>query len=91
MISCITPHLGEELWSLLGHNETIAYEKWPSYDESKTVDSSVTIAVQINGKLRSTIVIEKCPTSQAAKTLGMYLCVKCVVILLQSTILISPF
>jgi leucyl-tRNA synthetase len=59
MISCICPHVGEEIWSIMGHNETIAYEKWPSYDESKTVDSSVTIAVQINGKLRSTIVIEK--------------------------------
>ena len=59
MISCICPHIGEEIWSVMGHNDTIAYESWPVYDESKTVDTTVTIAVQINGKLRSTISIDK--------------------------------
>ena len=59
MISCICPLIGVEIWSIMGHDSSIAYESWPAYDEAKTVDSSVTIAVQINGKLRSTIVIEK--------------------------------
>jgi len=59
MLSCICPHIGEEIWSVMGHNDTIAYESWPTFDESKTVDTTVTIAVQINGKLRSTIVIDK--------------------------------
>ncbi len=53
MLSCICPHIGEEMWSLLGHDSTIAYEPWPTYDESKTADDSVEIVVQINGKLRA--------------------------------------
>ena len=52
MLSCIAPHICEEMWSILGHNNTISYEPWPSYDEEKTLESMTTIAVQINGKLR---------------------------------------
>ena len=53
--SSIKRHIGEELWSILGHNTTIAYESWPTYDESKTADDVVEVIVQINGKLRSKI------------------------------------
>jgi leucyl-tRNA synthetase len=52
MLSCICPHIGEEMWSLLGHNDTIAYEKWPEFDEAKTADDAVEVVIQINGKLR---------------------------------------
>ena len=55
MLSCICPHIGEELWSLLGHENTIAFEPWPTYDEAKTTDDEVEIVVQINGKLRAKI------------------------------------
>ena len=58
MISCIIPHVGEELWQLLGHDNTIAYEKWPEYSEEKCKDSEVTIAVQVNGKMRGTVMME---------------------------------
>ena len=58
MISCIIPHAGEELWQLLGHSETIAYEPWPTYDESKCKDQEVTMAVQVNGKMRGTVLME---------------------------------
>ena len=57
MLSCICPHVGEEIWQIMGHDNTIAYEPWPVYDESKTVDDSVEVAVQINGKLRATILL----------------------------------
>ena len=57
MLSCITPHIGEEIWSILGHNDTIAYEPWPTYDEAKTVDDCVEVAVQVNGKLRATVML----------------------------------
>ena len=57
MLSCICPHIGEEMWSILGHNETIAYEPWPTYDESKTADDCVEVAVQVNGKLRATVML----------------------------------
>lgn len=35
MLACIAPHIGEELWQILGHNETITYAKWPTYDPAK--------------------------------------------------------
>ena len=57
MLSCICPHIGEEMWQILGHSETIAYEPWPTYDEAKTVDDCVEVAVQVNGKLRATVML----------------------------------
>ena len=58
MLSCITPHVGEEMWQLLGHDKTIAYEPWPAYEEAKCKDAEVTIAVQVNGKMRGTVVMD---------------------------------
>jgi len=58
MLSCITPHVGEELWQLLGHEQTIAYESWPAYDEAKCKDTVITMAVQVNGKMRGTVEME---------------------------------
>ena len=55
MLSCICPHLGEEMWSLLGHDNTIAFESWPTYDESKLVMNTIKMAVSVNGKPRATI------------------------------------
>jgi leucyl-tRNA synthetase len=55
MLSCICPHIGEEIWSILGHDTTIAYEPWPVYDESKTADEEVEVVVQINGKVRGKV------------------------------------
>lgn len=52
VMSPITPHLGEELWQILGHEQTIAYESWPTYDEEKTVDTMYEMVVQVNGKVR---------------------------------------
>ncbi|MCR5154977.1 MAG: leucine--tRNA ligase [Lachnospiraceae bacterium] len=57
MLSCITPHIGEEIWQELGHNTTIAYEKWPEYDEASTKDDEIEIGVQVNGKLRGTVLL----------------------------------
>ncbi len=59
VFSPLCPHMGEELWQMLGHNDTIAYEKWPTYDEEKTVEDTVSIAIQINGKVRATIEVLK--------------------------------
>ena len=69
MLSCICPHIGEELWSVLGHDNTLAYEPWPKYDEAKTVDNTVEIAVQVNGKLKATIMLPmNCPKDDAIAT-----------------------
>ncbi|WP_298531655.1 leucine--tRNA ligase [uncultured Ruminococcus sp.] len=53
MLSCITPHMGEEIWSIFGHSDTIAFEKWPEYDEAELVEDTVEVIVQVNGKLRA--------------------------------------
>ncbi len=53
MLSCITPHVGEEIWSILGHEDTIAYESWPVYDEELCKDDTIEIVVQINGKVKA--------------------------------------
>ena len=49
------PHLGEELWQFLGHDNTLAYEPWPAYDASALVESEIEIPVQVLGKLRGRI------------------------------------
>ena len=64
ILSPFVPHLSEELWSLLGHSETITYQDWPHYDESKILLDEVTIAVQVNGKLRANIEIAKDSTEK---------------------------
>ncbi len=53
LLSPITPHVCEEIWSVLGHSETIAYESWPSYDEAHLVENTVEIVVQVNDKIKA--------------------------------------
>ena len=57
LLSPVAPHIAEELWNRLGHNDTITYEAWPTYDEAKLVEDTVEIPVQVNGKVRATIQI----------------------------------
>ena len=52
MFACYAPHLGEELWQFLGHENTLTFEAWPTYDESKLVKKQVEMVVQVNGKVR---------------------------------------
>ena len=59
MLAPIAPHIGEELWSKLGHEESITYQPWPTFDEALLVDDEVEIVVQVNGKLRAKIKIAK--------------------------------
>lgn len=59
MLAPIAPHIGEELWQKLGHDETITYQPWPTYNETLLVDSEVEIVVQVNGKVRAKLTIPK--------------------------------
>ena len=59
IIAPFVPHLSEELWSILGNKNTVSYQNWPSYDESLIQLDNVTIAVQVNGKLRANIEVPK--------------------------------
>ena len=55
MLSPIAPHMMEELWQRLGHNDTLAYEKWPTFDENVLVENEADIVVQVMGKKRATV------------------------------------
>ena len=55
LLSPITPHLCEELWQRMGHTSSLQEEAWPVCEESALVQDTVTIALQVNGKLRGTI------------------------------------
>ncbi len=55
VLSPFAPHLCEELWANLGHTESISQASWPSWDEARLAVDTITVAVQVNGKLRATI------------------------------------
>ena len=59
MLNPVAPHITEELWSLKNYGGYVYEQTWPEYDEAKTVESTVEIAVQINGKTRATVAIAK--------------------------------
>ncbi|MBF0842570.1 leucine--tRNA ligase [Mammaliicoccus lentus] len=59
MLSPIAPHISEELWAKLGHDDTIAYEEWPTFDPSLLVDNEVEIVIQVNGKLKEKTKVSK--------------------------------
>lgn len=59
LLSPFAPHLCEELWSKLGEQTLIALAPWPTYDSNLTVDSTVTIGVQVNGKVRGSVELAK--------------------------------
>ncbi len=66
LLNPFAPHLTEEMWEGLGESEFLSLSKWPEYDESKTVENTVEIAIQVCGKLKGTVVIPmNCDKDQA--------------------------
>ena len=66
LLNPFAPHVTEELWQLMGETDLLSLHTWPSFDENKTVESSVTIAVQVNGKVKGTVTLPMdCPKEQA--------------------------
>lgn len=70
MLSCIAPHICEEMWQMLGHDSSIAYETWPTYDENMLVSETVEMGVQVNGKLRAKIQVTKDTDDEAVKEIA---------------------
>ncbi|MBA3273158.1 MAG: class I tRNA ligase family protein, partial [Chthoniobacterales bacterium] len=58
LLAPLAPHIAEEVWQRLGHPESLARHPWPEYDDAKLVESSVELAVQVNGKVRDRITID---------------------------------
>ncbi|OGJ52954.1 leucine--tRNA ligase [Candidatus Peregrinibacteria bacterium RIFOXYC2_FULL_41_22] len=59
LIAPLAPHLAEEIWSKVGGKGSVFEESWPTYDSAQIVDDEITIAIQVNGRLRGTILIPK--------------------------------
>ena len=73
LLNPIAPHITEELWEILGHSETITYESWPTYDESKIIEEEFEMVVQVNGKVRGKITISIDTTKEEMEELAMKL------------------
>lgn len=68
LLNPVAPHITEELWQFLGHENTISYEKWPEYIEEKTKNNEITLPIQFNGKLKATITISPDEDEESIKT-----------------------
>ncbi|UTH15572.1 leucine--tRNA ligase [Macrococcus epidermidis] len=71
LLSPIAPHITEEIWSILGHDGTITYEAWPTYDESKLVDNEVEIVIQVNGKVKLKAKVAKDTDKEALEAFAL--------------------
>ncbi len=67
------PHLGEELWRQLGHNSLLVDQPWPKADPALTIEDSVTIGVQVNGKLRGTVTLARDADAASAEAAAIAL------------------
>ncbi|MGE5611407.1 MAG: class I tRNA ligase family protein, partial [Bacillota bacterium] len=65
LLAPLAPHIAEELWARLGHNESLAREPWPKVDPAKLVDQTLELPVQVNGKLRDRIKVPADASEQA--------------------------
>lgn len=66
LIAPLAPHMAEEIWSKFGFTESISYEPWPTYDESKLVEDEVEVIFQVNGKIKARVMV---PTNADAAAL----------------------
>jgi leucyl-tRNA synthetase len=70
ILAPFAPHIAEEMWQRLGVNSSLTYAPWPKFDPSMIVDDSVTVSIQINGKLRGTIEVAKAAKQDEVLTLA---------------------
>ncbi|MDD3048953.1 MAG: class I tRNA ligase family protein [Bacilli bacterium] len=71
LLAPFAPHLGEELWQTLGHNESVFTKAWPTYDESKIVEDSYEMIIQINGKVRGKVLVSSTTSEEEMKDAAM--------------------
>jgi len=71
LLNPIAPHITEEIWhEVFGHDNTISYEPWPTYDDSKTVEDSYEMVVQVNGKVRGKITVSTDTSKEEMESLA---------------------
>jgi leucyl-tRNA synthetase len=71
LLAPYAPHLAEELWEKLGHTQSLAYEPWPAVDESLLVEKTVTVILQVNGKLRDRVEVPADASKEQLEALAM--------------------
>jgi len=71
LLSPFAPHIAEELWELLGQKQILALETWPTYDASASELDTVTIVVQVNGKLRANFAVDKSISDEDLKQIAL--------------------
>jgi len=71
LITPFAPHMAEEIWSEFGNSGSITEESWPKYEEKYLVEENITLAVQVNGKLRATLVVSTDTTEEDAKKMAL--------------------
>ena len=67
----MTPHIAEEIWQALGKTDALGEQPWPQYDKDLVIDETISIAIQINGKLRGSIQIQRDATEEEVKALAL--------------------
>ena len=70
MLNPFAPHLSEELWNMLGHNDLVCKQNWPSFDPGLIVETEITMPIQVNGRLRDTIVIPADATKEQVEEIA---------------------
>ena len=71
LLAPFTPHLSEELWQRLGHKQSIFSEKWPKYNKKLIKEETITLIVQINGKVRDKIEVQANISEKEAQELTL--------------------
>ncbi len=71
LLAPFAPHMAEELWQRLGHTKTLAYEKWPEYDEQYLVEDQAEIAILVGGKVRAKMVVSRSQSEETVKQLAL--------------------
>ena len=71
LLSPFAPHIAEELWEKMGHTTSIFLEKWPTWDEKLIADETITLVVQVNGKVRDTLTVSADIAEDEAKKLAL--------------------
>jgi leucyl-tRNA synthetase len=64
LLAPFAPHFAEEVWEALGEEGRVSVQNWPGFDPGATLDETVNIAVQVNGKVRATVKVSKDATKE---------------------------